>query len=194
MDLSVWWDALPAYSKVFYCSAIPATAILILHTVLTLLGLGGDLDIDLDGDFDVNGDSDSPGLPIFTIRNFEAFFAMFGWGGLIGVENGLPVWLATLLGVALGSGSAVGMAFFINTIYDLQRSGTSDQKSVVGKTATVYMQIPEKGKGFGKINVEIDGIIRERKAVSSGDAIDSGTDVLILSYSNNIFTVERSLA
>jgi hypothetical protein len=190
----MWWSGLPAYSKVFYCCAIPATIILILHVTLTLFGLAGDIDVDLDGDLDGDTDVDGHGLPIFTLRNFEAFFAMFGWGGLLGIENGLPVWLSSFLGVALGSGSAIGMAFFISTIYDLQRSGTSDQKSVVGKKATVYMQIPEKGKGFGKINVEIDGIIRERKAVSSGETIDTGSEVLILSYSNNIFTVERSLA
>lgn len=196
MNLSVWWDALPAYERVFYCCAIPATVILLLHVTLTFFGLGGDIDGDMEIDGDLGGEEDinSTGLPLFTLRNFEAFFAMFGWGGLLGVENGLSIWLSSALGVALGSGSAIGMAFLMRVIYNLQRSGTSNQKSVIGKKATVYMAIPEKGSGFGKINVEIDGIIRERKAMSSGEAISTGTEVLIISYFNNIFTVERSLA
>lgn len=61
-----WWNALQPLQQIFYVVAIPATLILLLQTILTLIGFtqdgGGDVDhdgsIDHDGGFDHDGSLD----------------------------------------------------------------------------------------------------------------------------------------
>lgn len=66
-----WWDSLDTVMKVLYCMAIPATLVLVIQTVLSLLGgfeggagvdfsdtsgLSGDVGLDFDVDFDGGSD------------------------------------------------------------------------------------------------------------------------------------------
>lgn len=60
--MNEWWNALTALQRFFYYFAVPATAILLIQTILTFVGLGGDNDVEMDGgdadmDFD-GGDAD----------------------------------------------------------------------------------------------------------------------------------------
>lgn len=58
--MTMWWIALGPIGQVFACIAIPATVMLIIQMILTLIGLGGDQmgsDADADGaDGDIGGD------------------------------------------------------------------------------------------------------------------------------------------
>lgn len=58
-----WWNSLSMVSRVFACIAVPATAVMLLQTILLLIGIGGggldgDADADLDVGFDVDPDTD----------------------------------------------------------------------------------------------------------------------------------------
>ncbi len=63
--MRVWWDSLTMLQRIFACVAVPATLVLILQLVLTLVGLGGhDGDLDADGDGIPDGiDLDGDGIP-----------------------------------------------------------------------------------------------------------------------------------
>ena len=95
-----WWESLSTFSQVLACMAIPATLILLIQTILTLIGIGdngvdsdiGDADIDADAADGVfgaeltDGDSDPSGLDglrIFSVRGIIAFFVVFGWTGIL---------------------------------------------------------------------------------------------------------------
>lgn len=60
--MNQWWNGLSAIQQLFYCCAIPATIILVIQTLLTIIGLGdnfdSDADIDVDSDVDVDFDGD----------------------------------------------------------------------------------------------------------------------------------------
>lgn len=62
--MAQWWETLATLQKVFYYFAVPATVLLIIQTILTIIGLGSSNDIeagaDTDGDmdFDTGGDAD----------------------------------------------------------------------------------------------------------------------------------------
>lgn len=57
--MSIWWDSLTLLERVFACIAIPATLILIVQLVLSLMGLGGH---DADADFDSDADGFADGF------------------------------------------------------------------------------------------------------------------------------------
>ena len=81
--MQAWWESLTALERVFAAVAIPATLLLIIQLVTTLIGLGGqegtgdgpDLDgseLDLDGDGIPDGvDLDGDGLPDEFIEDPE---------------------------------------------------------------------------------------------------------------------------
>lgn len=185
-----FWNSLGTTGKVFLCFALPSSLVLVIHTLSTLMGL--DHESDFEG-IEAGSDTGDHDVPLFTLRNFEAFFSMFGWGGLLALERGMSTYSAVLVGSTFGFVSSILMVILMRSFYKLQQSGTYDPSSVVGKTATVYITIPKKDCGYGKINVEINGIIREYKAISLGDALENGSIVKIVSCLNNFFIVERSI-
>ena len=50
--MSAWWESLTLLGQVFACIAIPATLILVIQTIMSIIGVsgGGDGDVDADGD------------------------------------------------------------------------------------------------------------------------------------------------
>ena len=59
--MSTWWDALSSLEQFFYYIAIPATLVLVIQFILSVVGLTGDSDVDVgdaDGDVDFDGDMD----------------------------------------------------------------------------------------------------------------------------------------
>lgn len=58
-----WWNALQPLQQILYVVAIPATLILLLQTILTLIGFtqDGGGDVDHDGSFDHDGGLDHDG-------------------------------------------------------------------------------------------------------------------------------------
>ena len=56
--MTEWWEALSSLGKVFACIAIPATLVLLIQTILSIIGLSGsDGDADVpDGGIDIDGD------------------------------------------------------------------------------------------------------------------------------------------
>ncbi len=72
--MQAWWESLTALERVFAAAAIPATLLLIIQLVTTLIGLGGQegdgpeglegAEVDLDGDGIPDGiDLDGDGIP-----------------------------------------------------------------------------------------------------------------------------------
>ncbi|MDD4797614.1 MAG: hypothetical protein PHO66_07585 [Eubacteriales bacterium] len=57
-----WWDSLSLLGQVFACLALPATAVMLIQSILLLFGFAGgqdtDMDADADMDFDVDIDTD----------------------------------------------------------------------------------------------------------------------------------------
>ena len=68
--MRTWWEALTLLERVFAAVAIPATLLLLIQFVMTLIGLGGhDGDLDADGDgapdlMDLDGDGVPDGMDL----------------------------------------------------------------------------------------------------------------------------------
>ena len=152
--------------------------------VLTLIGMDGH---DVDASFDVSdfGDVDAStmdtggALSLFSIRNFINFFMGFGWAGVslydtIG-SNFLLILAAIVVGVLF-----VLMFFYIRKqTRKLEANGAFNIRNCEGKTANVYLRIPAKGKGKGKIQISVNGAFHELDALTDGEAISTGQKVRI---------------
>lgn len=160
----------------FYAGmALLGTSLFLLRLLLSLvLGLGGD------ADFDVDLEDHGGGFGVFSILSITAFFMGAGWMGLLcrlGWE------LSPGPSAAASGGTGVGfMLFAAAGLYLLAKLGhevTANPQTAVGRTAQVYMTIPAKGEGQGKVRVSISGRSMISGAVSSGEAIESFAAVTV---------------
>lgn len=203
---SLWWNELGLARQILYCIAIPASLILVIQTVLMLLGMGngaegfnpsdtsgldgvdaggmdgGDIPFDgADGDFayqEVNSPSDLADFRLLSVQSVIAFLTIFGWSGITAISNGMIEWAALLLAAVLGFGAMFIVAKIIQWSSKLAQNGTLNIKNLLGETGTVYIPIPEKAQGKGKVNIscgerfiEYDAISEEQEPLKTGTPI-----------------------
>ena len=211
-----WWNSLDALQHFFAYVAIPATLILCIQTILLLFGLGaggdGDLDSDTSGldtgdgtapdldapDLDTrDGESGhdlahDPGLRIFTIRGLVAFFSVFGWAGLALSRSGVPGGVSTLIAFLLGLGAMVVLALMLRGALRLQSDGTMDLKNALGLCGTVYLTVPPRRQGTGKITLVLQGQLGEFEALTDeAEPLKTGQSVQVVGLSGPIMVVCR---
>jgi membrane protein implicated in regulation of membrane protease activity len=193
VNLAEYWESLNWLHRLFYFFAIPATVILILQSVGSILGLFGGEELDFDdADGEVDGDGvETDGLKFFSIRGALAFLAIFGWTGVVLADNNTSTVIALAISVFAGLLAMFAIAYFFYGISKLQSKGNVDNKNAIGKTAEVYLTIPPKGGGEGKVNVLIQERYVEVTAVTSGKkSIPTGSLVTVTGIDGNILIVK----
>ncbi len=197
-----WWDSLTGLQQGFALVAIPATLVLVIQTVLLFFGIGdGDGDVDTDVDVDVDTDgvdiseaaSGDDGLTLFTVRGIVAMFSVGGWAGVVFVDLGLNPALAILLAVICGVAALFGIAYLMKAVLKLQSNGNIQLGYAIGKTGEVYIPIPPKGEGRGKITINVQDRLIEIDAISGGEnAFKTGEAVRVVSVDESgLVVVER---
>lgn len=159
--MSEWWSSVGAFKDVYWWIALPAT--IILGILLIVNFFGGDVESDVDMDLDVDGDM---GFQFITFKNLIGFFAVFGWTGLtcidMGVGNGTTLIISFLAGIAMMV--LLGTIFYFMS--KVTEEGTLDIKNAIGGLGEVYLTIPPRRTGFGKVQIRVQGGLRELDAVT----------------------------
>lgn len=150
--MTQWWHSLWLETQIFYGIGIISLGILLLQVVLTVLGLGGDHDVDFSG----HGEHDS-GLGIFSIRTITAFFVGFGWTGAIMLNHGYSIFAAVAGGTFVGAIFLALTYFLIVNLLRLQGSGNLDYRNAIGVVGTVYSTIPAAEAGGGQLELLLQG-------------------------------------
>jgi hypothetical protein len=190
------------FEKVMWALALPSSVVFVIQMVMTFAGMDGDgvsadfsgdinSDVDLGGSHDVQ--HDAVPFQIFTFRNFINFFLAFGWTGIALypiVQNKLMVVLiSSVSGIAL----VAIVVFIFYSLSKATQSGNINLNNALNKKAQVYLTIPPSNSGIGKIQMEIQGSIREYDAVTDGEKIPTGQTVKVTGISNNnILMVEKT--
>lgn len=219
---SEWWNNLQLVEQVLYCIAVPASLILIIQTVMMLLGLGEggeginpsdtsgldvpdvDFDVSVDGDFsadgnmdlsnhDISNPSDIADFRLLSVQSVIAFLCIFGWSGITAIANGMPEWAALVLAAVLGFAAMLLVAKIIQWSSKLAQNGTFNVKNLLGESGTVYIPIPPKGNGSGKINVSCGERFLEFDAISEyNETLSTGVPVRVVDIvSGSVLVVEK---
>lgn len=177
---------------------------------------GGDLNadivvanVDAGADIDAGADSDcgdgsvvcthpegmehlhALGLRMLSLRCIITFFCFGSWMTFI-MDSYMPWYFAVLIGVAVGFVAAVGMALLMNEMMKLQRDGTIKHKNCEGKQGDVYLAVPARRSGEGKVNVLVQESYAEFTAVTDDDEIiPTGEKIKVVKAEGNILVVER---
>ena len=133
-----------------------------------------------------------PGLRIFTIRGLVAFFSVFGWAGMALSRSGMSGRLSTLIAFLLGLGAMVVLALMLRGALRLQSDGTMDLKNALGLCGTVYLTVPPRRQGTGKITLVLQGQLGEFEALTDeAEPLKTGQSVQVVGLSGPVMVVCR---
>jgi hypothetical protein len=182
-DFTLWWQGLSILAKIYWLIALPFSVLFVLQTILTLFGSDS---ADSHGDADVSVDSDTGiDFQFLSIKNMIAFFTIFGWMGVVTSGSGLPaiwsIWISTIAGLAM----MVIMSTLMYFMGKLTESGTLDLTKSTGKVGTVYLTIPPKRLGLGKVQINFQGFQTLDAMTDEETEITNGSVVEVTEVINN---------
>lgn len=202
--MQAWWDTLTIFEKVFWMIALPFSLIFFIQLVLTLFGMGGSTDPGVDSldhggdiphDHDISNSADdaAPAFSVFTIRNFIAFFTVFGWAGLAANHYGLNHMWSILIAVVLGVAAMFLVSSLFFFIMKLADSGNMNINNAIGQTGKVYLPIKANSGNTGKVHVTVQDGLREISAITKGpEDLATGTIIKVTGIaSDDVLIVEK---
>lgn len=167
LDITSWWSGKELFEQIYWAFAIPSTAIFLIMLVLTfVVGDVGDMDGDVDTDMDAD---DGIGFQFFTVKNLVSFFTIFGWIGIGCIDMGYSEMVTMIVSFISGLAMMVLMASIFYMMSKLVEDGTMKTKNAIGKLGEVYIIVPKKGNGFGRIQLNIQGAMREMEAMTNDE-------------------------
>lgn len=184
---------------VYTICAILGGTLFLCQLLMSLLGVGGDHDAG-GGDHDIGGDHDvahdvghdashdaghdqGHGLGLHGLLNFRALVVgvtLFGLTGRAVASSSLTT--VAVLAVAAGAGllGLFLMALLMRGLTKLEAEGTAHIEQALGEQAVVYLTIPARNSGAGKITVKVQNRFMEYHAVTDHEAIPTGTAVEVV--------------
>lgn len=162
--MSEWWGGLSFEQQVYYSLAIVATLMVGIQTLMLLIA---GTDLAEAGDFDMDGPEDHPsGIQLLSSRTVFGFLLGFGWTGVIvSATSPRPEYTAvaaTLVGFLFGG----AIFYLMRLLNSLKHSGTLDYENALGEVGTVYLPIPAGMGGTGRIQVVVQGRMKEVQALT----------------------------
>jgi hypothetical protein len=195
------WDLLWDWSElvklggdavVYFLMAAVGTVLFLVRLAFGLFG-GDAGDFDLDPGTEMGGSDAS--FTLFSLLSVMAFVMGTGWMGLacrIDWQLSRPV--SAILSVGFGVGMMLMASAMMYYTRKLNREITYDVRSAIGRTARVYLTIPPKDQGHGKVQVSVSGRLMTLDAVSRGPQLAAFADVKIVDARDDKTLVVEPLA
>lgn len=140
------------------------------------------------GDFTADGvrtDTSLGGLHLFTLQGFIAFFAVFGWSGLLMLKSDVAPPAGVALAIVFGILAMLAVAWVFKAMLRLQQDGSMDIRNALGKSGTVYLFIPPGRTEKGKVSIMVQDRLIELQAVTDDEqGIKTGAEVTVVGISN----------
>ncbi|MBP1616348.1 MAG: serine protease [Bacteroidetes bacterium] len=175
-----YFNQLEPLLRMFWFVAIPASIIFVIQTVMTFLGTDAHDGAAPDFDGDLGDAHDTP-FQLFSFRNLINFLIGFSWGG-ISLYKIIPnTVLLVLVSLLVGFLFVALFFFIIRQMMRLAEDNSFRLKDAVGKSGDVYIRIPARKTGKGKVQVSVNGAVHELDAVTQGDELPSGSLIRVVS-------------
>lgn len=165
-----WFSELPLFDKFYWVIAIAGSVAFVILLAMTLFG--GDVDDAGDVDADVDGDT-GIGFQFLSLKNLVGFFTIFGWVGIscIAYDTAKPITIG--VSVVAGLMMMFAMAWLFYSLSKMTHDGSLKLKNAVGGTGEVYLTVGAQRSRVGKIQINVQGHLRELEAIT-----DSSTDLV----------------
>jgi membrane protein implicated in regulation of membrane protease activity len=177
--------------KTFWFVAIPTSLIFLIQTVMTFIGVDASdgLEADFDGDLSAG---DAP-FQLFSLRNLINFLLGFSWTGISFFTAVSSKPLLIVLSLLVGASFVYLFFLIIKKVQKLSENNSFQIASTLHKTAEVYLTIPEKRSGLGKIMISVNGSFHELQAMTDGDKLPTGSVVEVVKIENDKILIVKPI-
>ncbi|MUP38667.1 hypothetical protein [Labilibaculum euxinus] len=185
LQISDWWSSMEMVEKIFWSISVPFSLLFLIQIALTFVG--GDIDdLSAEGDADaaVEGDTGID-FQFISLKNLIAFFAVFGWTGIICLDMGLGAGVSTLIATLAGLAMMLIMASILYFMGKLVEEGTLNINNAKGKIGNVYLSVPANRKGMGKVQIEVQGLQTLDAVTDSDSDIPTGAVIQVVDVLND---------
>lgn len=153
-----------------------------------LLGFMSDSDVDHDHDADSDTHDDSHDhsgtanwfLGMLTFRSVAAAITFFGLGGLTARYYQASDVSSFLIALLSGYAALYIVAMMMKSLYQLKADGSVRMDRAVGQTGRVYLTIPARKSGSGKVTLSLQNRTVECQAITAENEITTGTAVTVV--------------
>lgn len=193
--MQAWWASLDIYMQILWIITLTASLIFVIQTILTFIGMDSDGGLDVpDGGMSADTDAGAFPFQLFTFRNFINFFLGFGWTAITLAGNAHPV-LVIIVSILVGVALVAAVMYIFYLMSKMEQSGNIETSSAVGCRGSVYLTIPGERQGEGKVQINIQGAVREFDAMTNGDTLPNGCPIEVTQVLNeNMLLVTRRVA
>ncbi len=187
-----WWSSLGLFMQSVWCITLFASLVFVIQTIMTFIGMDTDGGMDVDVSADTTADGDSGPFQLFTFRNFINFLLGFGWS-IISFEKAIAnQFVLILVSAVIGVLLVMAVMAIFRFMSRMEQSGTINMANAVGCKGNVYLKIPGEKRGEGKVQISIQGAIREFDALTAGEELETGAPIRVVEVINdNTLLVER---
>ena len=195
--IAIWWAQLSLVMKILWTVTLTASLIFIIQSILTFLGADADSNFDVDVDTSMDGSDLSNidgGSNLYTFRNFVNFILGFGWSAILLQDSITSVPVLIMVSAVIGLALVAAVMYLFRWLSTMQQSGNINvYKSAAGCEGKVYLTIPGARKGSGKVQITINGAVREYDAMTeSEEALRTGTPIRVVdTLDSNTLLVEE---
>ena len=184
-----WWSALSGIQQFFWGISIVFSVLFCIQFIFGLIGVDADADMEISGDIDMDMDGDyslDADFTVFSTRSIIAFFTFFGWTGVLSLNAGASLMTTLIASSVSGSLAMVLVGFLMWQFSKLDQAGNIDINDALFQTGEVYLRIPAKDKGQGKVHINIQGSLKEVDAITeAAEAIPTGSFVRVVEVLDN---------
>ena len=184
-----WWSALSGIQQFFWGISIVFSVLFCIQFIFGLIGVDADADMEISGDIDMDMDGDyslDADFTVFSTRSIIAFFTLFGWTGVLSLNAGASLMTTLIASSVSGSLAMVLVGFLMWQFSKLDQAGNIDINDALFQTGEVYLRIPAKDKGQGKVHINIQGSLKEVDAITeAAEAIPTGSFVRVVEVLDN---------
>lgn len=161
-----FFSGMSTLESVLWILALIGSTGFVLMFALSMIG--ADSDADLDTDTDISTDY-GIGFQFLTLKNVMAFLTIFGWTGIVCLDNRFSVGTTLTISILAGLAMMLIMTFLFFWISKLAESGTLKIENAIGKIGEVYLSIGANRSRIGKISIDVQGSKRELSALTDND-------------------------
>lgn len=173
-----FFDGMSTLEQTYWGIALVGSAVFLVIFMLTFIG-GGDSDMEADAS-DFEADDGGVGFQFFTFKGIIAFFTIFGWSGIVCIDNGLSTNATLIISIIAGFIMMVLTSSLFYWMHKLAESGTLKMKNAVGVIGEVYLPIGAKRSKMGKVQIKVQGSLRELEAITDEEEnLKTGTMVKV---------------
>jgi membrane protein implicated in regulation of membrane protease activity len=120
-------------------------------------------------------------MGVFTLRALVAGLTFFGLAGLAALQANVDSYLTIGIACAAAVGALFLVATMMRSLSKLRSDGTVRIDRAIGKSGTVYLNIPGQKSGVGKVHLNLQNRTVEYQAVTPNGDLTTGSKVVVVS-------------